>query len=270
MTATDPAPTTPEGRPATSIGRRLATSLMGLPAVLLFFGLWEIASQAEWINPVVFPAPSAIASVTWKITQNGELGKHLAASATRAGSGLALAVVFGILVGLAIGRSRVVHQLLWPFLDFLRQIPPLAIFPVFLLFFGLGLGSKVAIVFWASVWPILLNTIVGVREVDPILVKASRSLDLSQRTTFTHVILPSAVPTIFAGLRLGATYSVLVLVGAEMVGAQSGIGFLIIQSQFAFKYRQMYGAILVLGVVGYILGRALIAVEGRLGKWKTQ
>jgi NitT/TauT family transport system permease protein len=135
---------------------------------------------------------------------------------------------------------------------------------------GFGLSSKIAIVFWASVWPIMVNTVSGTRNVDPLMIKAARSFGISNTRLFRSVILPSAVPYIFSGLRLGVTYSVLVLVGAEMIGSSDGLGFYIVNSQYSFRIPQMYAGLVVLGFLGAFLSTALARVERRLSRWRTE
>src|SRR5439155_21403680 len=180
----------------------------------------------------------------YDLARSGVLWTHVGASLRRSATGFAIACGAGISLGLILGWTARGRQWLAAPLEFCRQIPPLAIFPVFLLTLGLGFKAQVAMVIWAAVWPIMLNTINGCQQVDPALVKAARSFGLNQRTMFAKVVLPSSLPMISTGLRLGGTYALLVLVGAEMVGAQSGIGYLIISSQYALQVPNMYAGIL--------------------------
>jgi NitT/TauT family transport system permease protein len=139
---------------------------------------------------------------------------------------------------------------------------------VFLLFLGLGFRAQVAIVIWAAIWPILLNTVTGAQGVDERLKKAARTLGAGRRDIFLKVELPSALPTIMTGMRLGASYAFLVLVAAEMVGADSGIGFIILNNQFTFRIPQMYAAILILACLGILLNYGLLWLERRLTPWR--
>jgi len=150
-----------------------------------------------------------------------------------------------------------------------RNTAALALLPVFVLILGIGETSKVALVVYASAFPILLNTISGVRTVDPLLIKSARSLGLSPIRLFQKVVLPAAVPTIFTGLRMAAASSILVLIAAEMVGAKAGLGYLITASQLNFQIPNMYAGIVTIALVGVVFNGILVAIEGRLSGWRT-
>ncbi|MFD2838368.1 ABC transporter permease [Azotobacter vinelandii] len=140
-------------------------------------------------------------------------------------AGLLLAIVSGVGLGLLMGGFRRLEALVDPLLQLFRQTSALALFPVFILFFGIGELSKVAIIFWASFWPILLSTISGVKQVDRLLIDSARSMGASRAFLFVKVVLPAAAPSIFTGVRLAGAYCVTALVAAEMIGAHSGLGF---------------------------------------------
>ena len=144
----------------------------------------------------------------------------------------------------------------------------IALFPVFILFFGIGELSKVVIIFWASVWPILLNTTVGVKTVDRVLIQSARSMSAGGTTLFRKVILPAAAPSIFTGIRLGAAYAFMVLVAAEMIGANAGLGFLVLNSQEVFKIPEMYAAIVALAAFGLGVNNLLYRLERRATAWR--
>jgi NitT/TauT family transport system permease protein len=169
---------------------------------------------------------------------------------------------------LAIGWWRPVAEYLNPFLELMRNTAALAILPVFILLLGLGETSKIAIVFYACAFPLLLNTISGVKNVDPLLIKSARSMGLNSIALFRKVILPASVPTIFVGIRQAGASSILVLVAAEMVGAKSGLGYLIQYAQFSFLITEMYAGIITISVIGLIVNYALLAIERRLTSWK--
>jgi NitT/TauT family transport system permease protein len=143
----------------------------------------------------------------------------------------------------------------------------LALLPVFTLILGIGETSKITIIVYASIWPVLYNTIGGVRGVDPLLIKSARSLGVGPLRLFQKVILPAAVPTIFTGVRLGGAASILVLITTEMVGAKSGLGYLIINSQFNFQIPQMYAGIITVSAAGVAFNALLRALERRFSTW---
>jgi NitT/TauT family transport system permease protein len=207
-------------------------------------------------------------SAEYELARTGELWHHISESLRRGLTGFALAAVIGVALGLLLGASARGRRWLSAPLEFFRQVPPLAILPALLLILGIGFRAQVAMVIWAAVWPIMLNTINGCRQVDPTLIKAARAYGARQRHIFMKVILPSALPNISTGLRLGGTYSLLVLVGAEMVGAQSGIGYLILNSQYNLRVPDMYAGIITLAILGLVLNIVLIRFETRMSRWR--
>jgi ABC-type nitrate/sulfonate/bicarbonate transport system permease component len=244
---------------------RLLVTLLPIGGLLL---LWEMVVYVGWFKPTLLSPPSVAFPEVWTYFASGAILPHLGASLQRGALGFSIAALVGVPLGLFIGSVRLVSLAASPIIEFLRQLPPLAMLPVFLLFLGLGFRAQVAIVIWAAIWPILLNTITGARGIDERLKKAARTLGAGRRDIFLKVALPSALPTIMTGVRLGASYAFLVLVAAEMVGADSGLGFLILNNQYTFKIPQMYAAILILALLGVILNYGLIALERHLTPWR--
>lgn len=239
-------------------------------AVIIALILWELLSRIGVINAAFLPAPSQVIITLGELAASGELAKHLSISLQRALSGFLLAAIVGIGGGLLIGRYTAIERFIDPLLQSLRQISALALFPVFILFLGIGEESKTAIIFWAAQWPMLLNTISGVKNVDPILIKSARSMAASDSVLFRKVVLPAAIPSIITGMRLSATVSILVLVAAEMIGAKAGLGFLIISAQYNFEVDTMYAAIVALAILGLVVNYALVGLERRATRWKDQ
>lgn len=237
-------------------------------AIVLFLAAWEIAPRAGIVNVTFFPPFTEVLSAWWELLRSGDLQDHLIASLTRSINGFLLANLIAIPLGLAIGWWKTAADYLNPFLELMRNTAALAILPVFILLLGLGETSKIAIVLYASLFPLLLNTISGVKNVDPLLVKSARSMGLSSVSLFRKVIVPAALPTIFVGIRQAGASSILVLVAAEMVGATSGLGYLIQYAQFSFLIPQMYAGIITISVVGIIVNYLLLALERRLTGWK--
>ncbi len=236
--------------------------------ILAFLALWETAPRLGLVNVTFFPPFSEVVRAWWGLVLSGDLAAHTQASLIRSFSGFALAIIVSIPLGLAIGWWKPVSEYLNPLLEVLRNTAALAILPVFILLLGLGETSKIAIVFYACVFPLLLNTISGVKNVDPLLIKSARSMGLSPITLFRKVIIPAAVPTIFVGIRQAGAGSILVLVAAEMVGAKSGLGYLIQYTQFSFQITQMYAGIISISVIGLIVNYVLLYIERRLTAWK--
>ncbi|WP_094606692.1 Putative aliphatic sulfonates transport permease protein SsuC [Sporomusa silvacetica DSM 10669] len=240
---------------------------MGIVLLLL---LWEIAPRVGLVDITYLSPPSQVLVALSGLLTSGELGVHVLSSLKRALAGLFLAVIVGAGFGLFIGSIKRIERVLDSVFQTFRQMSAFALFPVFILFFGIGEVSKTVIIFWASLWPVLLNTISGVKNVDKLLVDSAKSMGASQYFIFTKVILPAAAPGIFTGIRLGGSYCVMSLVAAEMIGAHSGLGYLVLYSQETFKISDMYGAIVGLTLVGLGLNYALTYIEKVLSGWKEE
>jgi NitT/TauT family transport system permease protein len=233
-----------------------------------FFVAWEVAPRTGLVDRTFLPPFSEILADGARLVGNGQLLTHVEASLARALIGLAVAIALGIPLGLAIGWYGRLAELVTPLLELFRNTAALALLPVFILLLGIGEASKAALVVYSCLWPILLNTISGVHGVDPLLIKAARAMGLSPVRLFWKVILPAAVPTIFVGIRLAGAYSLVVLVAAEMIGAKSGLGYLIIYSQYNFQIQDMYVGILTITIIGLVFNRALMALERHFTSWK--
>jgi NitT/TauT family transport system permease protein len=244
----------------------LAWRSASLALVLL---VWEVLPRTGVVDRVWFPPLSQVLGVAWQMASTGELQNHIGASLQRSAIGFSLSVLVAVPLGLTIGWYAPVRSFLSSLLEFFRNTSSLALLPVFILFLGIGETSKIGIVVFACFFPVLLNTISGVTGVDPLLIKSARSLNLSPPAIFAKIILPSAVPSVFTGLRLAAESSILVLIAAEMVGATRGLGFLINYAQFNFLIPKMYAGILTIAVIGLILNYSLVAVERRLSRWRV-
>ncbi len=254
--------------------RRRLTSLawaVAKPAVaiLAFLAVWETAPRIGLVDKVFLPPFSEVAQTFVELVGNGQLAEHVSASLSRALVGFAIAVVVSIPLGVAIAWYKPVADFLNPILELFRNTAALALLPVFILILGIGETSKIALVVYASAFPILLNTISGVRTVDPLLIRSARSLGLSPIRLFQKVILPASVPTIFTGLRMAAASSILVLIAAEMVGAKAGLGYLITAAQLNFQIPSMYAGIVTIALVGLAFNGVLVAIERRLSRWRA-
>ncbi|THA85409.1 ABC transporter permease [Streptomyces sp. A0592] len=238
-------------------------------AVLALLAVWEVAPRLGLADPTFLPPVSEVAAAWWELLLNGQLGQHTWASLVRSFGGFAIAVVVAVPLGLLIGWYRPVAALLGPLLEVFRNTAALALLPVFVLLLGIGETSKVSIVVYACVWPILLNTISAVGNADPTLVRLARSMDLSTPRLFQKVILPASVPAVFTGIRLAGAVSILVLVAAEMIGAKAGLGYLINASQFNFAIPQMYAGIVTISAIGVAFNQLLVAIERRLSTWRV-
>ena len=273
VAASSPAP--PASAPPASRGLRRSVGSLAwkifkpAAAILAFLAVWEIAPRIGLVDKVFLPPFGQVAETFITLVGNGQLWEHVSASLSRALLGFVIAVAVAIPLGIAIAWYRPVAEFLNPILELFRNTAALALLPVFILILGIGETSKVALVVYASTFPILLNTISGVRTVDPLLIKSARSLGLSPVRLFQKVILPASVPTIFTGLRMAAASSILVLIAAEMVGAKAGLGYLITASQLNFQIPEMYAGIVTIALVGLAFNGVIVAVERRLSRWRV-
>ncbi|MEV0677369.1 ABC transporter permease [Actinosynnema sp. NPDC050436] len=238
-------------------------------AVLALLLLWQVAPVLGAVDRTFLPPFSEVAVAWWELLLDGRLAGDVRASLTRSLSGFGLAVLIGVPLGLLIGWYRPLAVLLNPLLELFRNTAALALLPVFVLLLGIGETSKVAIVCYACTWPILLNTVSAVRDVDPALLRLARSMDLPPHRLFQKVVLPASVPAVFTGIRIAGAVSILVLVAAEMVGAKAGLGFLVSSAQFNFALPQMYAGIVTISAIGLAFNQALVALERRFTSWRV-
>ena len=237
--------------------------------ILLLLILWEIAPRMGLVDSTFFPPFSKVAESWWGLVISGDLYAHFQASILRSLFGFGLAILVSIPLGLIIGWYPLASELLNPVLEVFRNTAALALLPVFILLLGIGETSKVSIVFFACTFPIHLNTINAVRNVDPLLIKAAKSLALPSYRLFYKVILPASIPTIFTGIRMAGSSSILVLIAAEMVGAKEGLGYLINYSQQNFQIPQMYAGIITISLLGVAINYLLVSLERKFSSWKT-
>jgi NitT/TauT family transport system permease protein len=236
--------------------------------IIVFMLLWEALPRIGWVDRAFFPQFTEVMSTWWELLVGGELWQHFRASILRSAAGFGLALATAIPLGLLIGWYPLAREMFTPILELFRNTAALALLPVFILFLGIGEVSKIAIILFACTWPVLLNTISAVKNVDPLLVKSARSMNISSLKLFYKVIIPASVPTIFTGIRMAGTGAILVLIAAEMVGAKEGLGYFITYTQYNFLIPEMYAGILTISVLGLIINQLLVSLERRFSRWK--
>jgi ABC-type nitrate/sulfonate/bicarbonate transport system permease component len=244
-----------------------SVSIVGL------FVLWYAVSLINlhvWrvFNPILLPAPHEVVEAAIKLTFTGELPRDIAASLWRVVCGFLVAAILGVGLGTLIGRSRTIEKLLEPALELMRPIPPLAFLPVFVLWFGIGESSKVAFITYSAFFPIFTTTNEGIKYVDILLIRAAQTLGASERQIFRLVVLPAALPSIITGLRVGFAQCLFVIVAAEFIAADSGLGFLINDSRSFFLMSNMLVGAAVIGLVGFCFNSLLRRLEARLLSWR--
>ncbi len=250
-----------------AVTRQSFKSVAAIGTVLV---LWQLLPVAGFIDARSLPPFSDVVKGLVKIIVSGELLGHFVASFHRSLLGFVLAVGFAIPLGIFMGWFKRFESIVDPLIQLCRNTATLALYPVFILIFGLGELSKIGIIFWGSVWPILINTIDGVKTVDPLLIKSARSMAVSRLALFRKVILPAAVPAIITGLRISATRSIIILVAAEMLGASAGLGFLIFDARHKYQVEKMYAGIIVLVILGMTINYLIVKMENHLTRWKAK
>jgi NitT/TauT family transport system permease protein len=271
-TAARPNPRQEEAAEVTAaprLGTGLTSLARGLTGIVLLAAIWEIAPRVGLVNDYFVPPLSQVAQAWWDLARSGELLRHLEASVVRSATGFGLALALAIPLGAAVAWYRPVREVLTPPLELFRNTAALALLPVFVLILGIGETSKIAIVTYACFFPVLLNTISGVGNVDPQLLRSARVLGLSPVATFRKVVFPAALPTIFTGIRIAGAAAVLVLIAAEMIGATAGLGYFINYAQNNFLIAPMYAAILTTSALGLAVNYGLVALERRLSRWRA-
>lgn len=251
-----------------STWRRHENWVLGALSMLAFLGLWEIAVRAGAVNPLFTSSPSRIVATAIGMFADGSIYPHLRVSGEEFFSGFALAVVVGVPLGILMGWYSRVNAVLEPFVSALYATPRIALLPLVVIWFGIGLASKIAIVFLGAIFPILVNTITGVRTIDADFIKVARSFGATDRQMFLTVALPSSVPMLLTGLRLGLGHALVGIVVGEMYGATQGLGYLIAVAGARFQTdRVMVGIILIAGL-GVALTELLRAIEQRFERWR--
>ena len=255
-------------------GALVGQVVLRVAVLLAVIAVWQVLTARA--GSAFFPTPMEIVGRTYDNWFSGPLRRSfltdaafqdIAPSLGRLLAGWSLAAAVGIVVGVVIGSLRSLADYLDPIIHFVRAIPPPALIPLFLVLFGLGTDMKVALIAFGVVWPILLNTIDGVRSADRLQLATARAFGVSRWKRLTRVVLPSASPRIFAGLRVSSSIAVILMVISEMVAARDGIGFRILQAQRSFQVLDVWAGILLLGIIGYLLNSGLVAVERRALRW---
>jgi NitT/TauT family transport system permease protein len=237
-------------------------------SVPLVLAIWEILARAGVISKRLMPSLVEIAVAVWAALENGDLLFHTGISLGRAFAGYALAIVFGVLLGVAMARSRTFDALFEPIFSFGYPVPKIALYPVFIFVFGLGSFSKVMLIFLECLYPITVNAFYGMRAVDRVHVWAAQNMGASSSQIFWRVLLPGAAPSIFAGLRVALPISLIVVIITEMIGESRGLGYYISYASASFEYATAFAGVAAVAVIGFTLDRALVWLRNRVIFWE--
>jgi ABC-type nitrate/sulfonate/bicarbonate transport system permease component len=246
------------------------TALRKLASPLLVLLLWELASRSGLANPLFVPPPSRVFADIWDLTAGGQLFAALWASLRRVLAGFAIAVVVSIAIGIAMASFRMAEDLLDPLVELIRPVSPLALFPLALLWFGIGDASKIFLIALSCSFPIILNTYAGVRGLDVSLIRVARSLGASRWDVVRRIILPGSLPGVLTGIRIAWGIALIVIIASEMVGAVNGLGFMVLDAQQTFKVERVFAGIIIIGLIGFATDRGLRGVRKLLIPWHQE
>jgi NitT/TauT family transport system permease protein len=242
---------------------------MRMIIVVAIAALWEVLPRIGVLDPVFIPPVSRIVDTIIQQMRYGELLHHAALSTQRALGGLAFAIVIGPLLGLLVGgafpRSAIVLE---PVIQLLSQANPVVLFHVILLFLGIGESAKVFIIAWLCTWPIMFSAISGIEQADPDVIRLAQSFGLKGLRLFWRVLLPAATPSILTGIRLSGGYAFVMLVAAEMMGASSGLGWFVVQSQESYHAARIFSGAIVITALALLLDGVLKRAESWLIRWR--
>ncbi len=264
------APNPPTGKNSTPTGvRRPVISLLGgVLSVVALILLWETGAVSGIISTEILPAPHQIAAATWDLLRDGSLQRDLFQSLQRVLAGFCVALIFGIPLGLLSGMSRIPRFLLLPIVNLTRPIPPIAWVPLAILWFGLGDHSSYFIVFLGAFGPIFINTFYGVQSVDRQHVNVARCLGANRWRILKEVVLPSALPAILTGARVGSGVAWTSVIAAELIGAQDGLGYMIQMNRLMLQTDNLLAGMVTIGLAGATINGVLTWLQIRLIPWK--
>ncbi|OPX43343.1 putative aliphatic sulfonates transport permease protein SsuC [Ruminiclostridium hungatei] len=238
-----------------------------VPIVILIF--WEIMSRNGYVKALILPAPSGILDAYIELIKSGRLFDNLLISIFRVAQGYVVGAVLGVAVGILIGLFKRVEIAFSIVLGFLRPIPIIAWMPVLILWMGIDEGSKVAVIAIGSFWPILINVVSGIRSVDDKYLEVAYIFEKNKIQILLKIVLPSALPSIFTGLRVGIGIAWMCVVGAELIASASGIGYLIMSSREMLQPDIMFAGVFSIGLIGLLIDSSLRIIEKRLLKWNS-
>ena len=252
--------------------RRIPDVVYSAGAIAALLLVWIVASQAHLFKPGYFPTPASLFGTFVDLLKNGyqghPLGQHIGISLFRTLAGFAIGVIVGIPLGLLAGYSRTAGAMISPIMAFIRPIPPIAFIPMAVLYFGLGEVGKIVLIMFVSFNYVQTNAQAGAANIPIAYVRAAQSLGLGRAQTFYRIIMPAALPQIFTGLKVALALSWAVVVAAELVGAQTGLGFMISDAALLLRIPAVFIGIALIGVIGLALNLTLNAIEARVVHWK--
>jgi ABC-type nitrate/sulfonate/bicarbonate transport system permease component len=244
--------------------------LIGIASPVALLLLWEAGARMGWIDARFFPAPTSILAKLVALTRSGEMWTHLAASLQRLLWGSLLGGIPALVIGVLMGLYRPIRAAIDPLISATYPVPKSAILPLMLLIFGLGEASKIVMVALGVFYPVVINTITGVLQIDKIYLDVGKNFRATRWQTFRTIALPGALPSIMAGVKLGVGMGLILIAISEMVGAKTGIGFMIWDAWQVLSVETMYVGLLVIAMLGVVLTLVLNEVENFILPWKQE
>ena len=240
----------------------------GWAALIVVIGFWQLAGSSGWINPLFLPPPTAVVKSIYQLALNGALWQHLSFSIMRIGAGWLIGTVAGVIVGFAIGLSGVARGVGITFISALFPIPKIALLPLLILWMGIGEAPKIATIALGVFFSTAISVYSGVDSVPRNLIRMAQSFNVPFATIVRKVIWPGALPSILAGFRITASIALLLVVSAEMIGAQFGIGAFVLQAGNLMQTDQLLAGVVILSIFGLLIGRLLDWLEASLLHWR--
>jgi NitT/TauT family transport system permease protein len=258
-------------RPSQTFYQKYEGGILGGIAVLIVLAIWQaVWTYTDWISPLFFSGPSAIAKAFWTSLTTGNLLADLAFSGKNFAIGFGLALVSGVVLGVIVGWYRRVRLILDPFLNALYAAPRIAMMPLIIIWFGIGMWSKVFIVFLSAFFPILVNTVAGIRNMDRDLLRAARAFCASDWQIFKTLAIPGSVPFFLTGVRQGVAVGLIGVVVGEMLGSSEGIGFMVAYGGQTFQTDTLFVGFVIIAFAGILLTSLAERLERRFSRWRPE
>jgi ABC-type nitrate/sulfonate/bicarbonate transport system permease component len=242
--------------------------VLTLLSLVAFVAIWQALDLFLQLSPAMFASPLEVGATMTRMAETGELFRHVRATASLFGGGFLIAAALGIVTGLLLGTNEDLEAVLGPYLMALYAAPRVAFMPLLLVWFGVGLVSQITLVFLSALFPIVIATLAGAKSVDRVLLKTARSFGAGRRQVFLKVVLPFAIPSIFAGLRLGIGRGLIGAFVAEMFGAREGLGYLIIRAGYEFRADVLLSGVLVLAALSLLLTEGVRWIGRWIAPWQ--
>jgi NitT/TauT family transport system permease protein len=267
------APQADLGAPRKSLWARSEPTVLGTGTIVVLLLVWQFLPDLVPLKEgtkLFFAVPSQVAGTLWKMFATGSIWAPLGVSASAFAAGLALAIVVGLPFGVLLGRSQTLNAMIDPFITAFNATPRLVFLPLLMLWFGIGIWSKVAVVFLGALFPLLINTYEGVRNADKLLINVVRSFGAGEWDIARLVVVPNSLPFIIVGLRLAIGRAVLGVVVSEFFGSQDGLGVVMVRAASQFKVDIVFAGLIVFAALSLIMTGLVKLIEDRLTRWRPQ